>query len=202
MQHLVLDIGGVLFRGWPNEAFWGRWTARTGLARAAIEAVLSSSPEHRAAQVGRITADDAFAAAGARLGVTGPLLRALAEEAYLSDFNHDLAAAARRVRSAGAGVSALTNSLSPETEWRTRDGFDGLFDHIVSSFDVGAAKPDPAIFAALLARLGATASDVLFIDDLEGHVTAARALGFRAVHFRSTEQALGEVAEVFPAALP
>lgn len=199
MQHLVLDIGGVLYRGWPDEAFWDRWTARTGLAREAIEAVLASSPEHKAAQVGQMTADEAFAAAGERLGVDGPLLRALAEDAYLSDFNHVLAAAARRVRSTGVGVSALTNSLSPEAEWRTRDGFDGLFDHIVSSFDVRAAKPDPAIFSALLARIGAQASEVLFVDDLEGHVSAARALGFRAIHFRSTEQALAEIAAYFPA---
>lgn len=199
MRHLVLDIGGVLFRGWPDEAFWDRWTARTGLARDAIEAVLSSSPEHKAAQLGRMTADEAFAAAGRRLGVDGPLLRALAEDAYLSDFNSAVAAAARRLRASGVGVSALTNSLSPEREWRTRDGFDGLFDHIVSSFDVRAAKPDPAIFEALLARLGAQASDVLFVDDLEGHVTAARALGFPAIHFRSTDQALAEIAAYFPA---
>jgi len=198
MQHLVLDIGGVLYRGWPDEPFWDRWTARTGLARDAIEAVLSSSPEHKAAQVGRMSADEAFAAAGRRLGVDGPLLRALAEDAYLSDFNHALAAAVRRLRVAGVGVSALTNSLSPETEWRTRDGFDGLFDHIVSSFDVGAAKPDPAIFAALLARLGAKASDILFVDDVDGHVAAAQALGFSGVVFRSTDQALSEIAAHFP----
>ena len=69
MKHLVLDIGGVFYRGWPDEAFWTRWTARTGLAKETIVEVLSSSPEHRAAQVGKMTADEAFAAAGARLGI-------------------------------------------------------------------------------------------------------------------------------------
>ena len=31
MKHLVLDIGGVFYRGWPDEAFWDRWTARYGV---------------------------------------------------------------------------------------------------------------------------------------------------------------------------
>jgi putative hydrolase of the HAD superfamily len=199
-QHLVLDIGGVLYRGWPDEAFWDRWTARTGLTRASIEAVLSSSPEHRAAQVGRMSADEAFRRAGERLGVDGPLLRGLAEDAYLSEFNRTLAAAARQVRASGVGLSALTNSLSPEAEWRTRPGFEDLFDHIVSSHDVGCAKPEAAIFAALLDRLTATPQDVVFVDDAESHVTAARDLGFTALHFRSTGQILAELAQLYPTA--
>jgi hypothetical protein len=86
MKHLVLDIGGVFYRGWPDEAFWERWTTRTGLDRATIEDVLSRSPEHRAAQVGRMSADDAFAAAGARLGLAGSVMRALADQVAADSF--------------------------------------------------------------------------------------------------------------------
>jgi putative hydrolase of the HAD superfamily len=198
MRHLVLDIGGVFYRGWPDDAFWTRWSARTGLERGAVEAVLSSSPEHRDAQVGRISADEAFQRAGERLGLTGALMRAMAEEAYLSDFNDAFAAAVRGLKARGVPVSALTNSLSTEAQLQARPEFAGLFDHIVSSHDVGLAKPDPAIFLGLLDRLGAAAEDVVFVDDLPGHVEAARGAGLHAIHFQATAQALAEIAAYFP----
>jgi len=198
MRHLVLDIGGVFYRGWPDDAFWGRWSARTGLDRSAIETVLSKSPEHREAQVGRITADEAFRRAGERLGLTGALMREMAEEAYLSDFNDTVAEAVRGLRGRGVPVSALTNSLSTEAQLQARPEFAGLFDHVVSSCDVGLAKPDPAIFQALLDRLGAAPADVVFADDLIDHVKAARDAGFHAVHFQTTAQALAEISAYFP----
>ena len=197
MKHLILDIGGVFYRGWPDEAFWDRWTARTGLTKMVIVDVLSSSPEHRAAQVGKMTADAAFAAAGARLGLEGSVMRALAEDAYLSDFNHGIAAAVKRLRAAGVPVSALTNTLSTEAQIMARPEFEGVFDHVVSSHDVGLAKPDPAIFHAALDRLGAAAADAVFVDDLIGHVEAARSLGLTGVHFQTTEQALAELASIY-----
>lgn len=198
MKHLILDIGGVFYRGWPDETFWVRWTARTGLSKDVIVEVLSSSPEHRAAQVGRMTADEAFAAAGARLGLEGATVRALAEEAYLSDFNERMAGFVRGLRARGVTVSALTNTLSTEAELQSRPEFAGLFDVVVSSHDVGLAKPDPAIFRVALDRLGVGAAEAVFVDDLIGHVEAARALGFTGVHFQTTEQALEELAAIFP----
>jgi putative hydrolase of the HAD superfamily len=197
MRHLILDIGGVFYRGWPDEAFWARWTTRTGLERATIEDVLSKSPEHRAAQVGKMTADEAFAAAGARLGIEGSVMRAMAEDAYLSDFNDRMAEAVRALRAEGVPVSALTNTLSTEAQLQARPEFTGLFDQVISSHDVGAAKPDPAIFRVALERLGAAAADAVFVDDLIGHVEAARALGFTGVHFQTTDQALAELAAIY-----
>lgn len=200
MKHLVLDIGGVFYRGWPDEAFWTRWSSRLGLCRAEIEAVLSTSPEHRAAQIGLISADEAFRAAGARLGIDGPLLRTLAEEAYLSDFDEALAEAARLYRSCGVTVSALTNSLSPANEIAARPEFDGVFDHVVSSHDVGAAKPDAKIFEALLSLLDTSPTDAVFVDDLERHVAAAEEMGFTALLFRGAAPLLNELARLYPAA--
>lgn len=197
MKHLILDIGGVFYRGWPDAAFWDRWTAQTGLDRATIEDVLSKSPEHRAAQVGKMTADEAFAAAGARLGLEGSMVRALAEDAYLSDFNARMAAAVRALRADGVSVSALTNTLSTEAELQARPEFAGLFEHVISSHDVGLATPDAAIFQAALERLGASAAEAVFVDDLIGHVEAARALGFTGVHFQSTDQTLVELAAIY-----
>nr|WP_321512393.1 HAD family phosphatase [uncultured Hyphomonas sp.] len=62
------------------------------------------------------------------------------------------------------------------------------FRHTVVSGDIGLVKPDPAIFAHTLEKLGNPApGEVFFIDDSEKNIAAADALGFRTHHFRSAE---------------
>lgn len=58
----------------------------------------------------------------------------------------------------------------------------GAADHVdefVLSFEVGAVKPDPAIFTAALDRLGVAAADALMVGDSEEADGGARALGCR-----------------------
>jgi HAD superfamily hydrolase (TIGR01509 family) len=55
-------------------------------------------------------------------------------------------------------------------------------DGVVSSAEVGAAKPDPAPFARGLELAGARAEEALHVgDSLENDVAGARAAGVRAV---------------------
>ncbi len=61
----------------------------------------------------------------------------------------------------------------------------GLGDHVdavLTSAQTGAAKPDPAIFAAALAAVGVGAADAVHVgDSLEHDVAGARASGLRAI---------------------
>jgi putative hydrolase of the HAD superfamily len=62
-------------------------------------------------------------------------------------------------------------------------GLAALLDGIVISAEVGAAKPDPAIFAHALACAGTDASEALHVGDtVEADLAGARAAGIRAVH--------------------
>jgi glucose-1-phosphatase len=61
------------------------------------------------------------------------------------------------------------------------------FDPFLISCDLNLMKPSREIFEAALARLGAPAADVLFVDDVEANVLGARACGIEAVQFTSTE---------------
>jgi putative hydrolase of the HAD superfamily len=57
---------------------------------------------------------------------------------------------------------------------------DGAVDALALSFEVGAVKPEPAIFEAALTRLGVTASEAVYADDRPDLVRAARTLGLDA----------------------
>jgi HAD superfamily hydrolase (TIGR01509 family) len=99
------------------------------------------------------------------------------------------------LRTAGRPLYGLSN-WSAETFERIRGKFNFFesFEHIVLSGIVKVAKPDTAIYRALLDRSGLSAQACLFIDDAERNVSAARALGFDAVLFESPPQLRRELA--------
>ncbi len=72
-----------------------------------------------------------------------------------------------------------TNALHWEGVLRAFD-LTGLVDGAVLSFEVGAAKPDRAVFEAALARAGAPPEAVLYGDDRADYVAAAREFGLSA----------------------
>lgn len=60
----------------------------------------------------------------------------------------------------------------------------GLFDRLVLSCEVGAAKPEPAIFDAALAAAGHPPAACFFTDDKPEYVLAARRSGLDGETFR------------------
>jgi putative hydrolase of the HAD superfamily len=68
------------------------------------------------------------------------------------------------------------------------------FGHLLFSCQLKFAKPDPECYDRALARLGASAGEVIFIDDRSENVTAAAALGLRSVHFTSPDGTRAAVA--------
>lgn len=60
-------------------------------------------------------------------------------------------------------------------------GYRDHFDTCFFSCEIGAAKPSEEFFATVLARLGATTEEVVFVDDSAGHTRAARRLGIRSI---------------------
>ncbi len=62
------------------------------------------------------------------------------------------------------------------------------FDAIHHSAAVGAVKPDPSYFGAVLARTGFVAREVVLIDDSADNVVAALSAGWSAVRWRPGER--------------
>jgi epoxide hydrolase-like predicted phosphatase len=89
----------------------------------------------------------------------------------------------RELRASGLRIGLLSNS------WGTRFGYpqellDELFDDAVISAQVGMRKPEERIFRLSTERLGLAPAECVFVDDMEGNILAARALGFSVVHHR------------------
>jgi HAD superfamily hydrolase (TIGR01549 family) len=84
-----------------------------------------------------------------------------------------------------ARVAIVSNNLLEEQQQKIRlCGFDPYIDALVVSEETGMWKPDPAIFAIALERLGCDAADAVMVgDSWSADIEGARAAGIRAIWF-------------------
>ena len=89
-----------------------------------------------------------------------------------------------RLRRAGRPLYYLSNMPAPYALHLERaHAFVGWFTEGVISGRVGWIKPEPEIFGLAATRFGAAPGELLFIDDVEANVQAARAAGWSALRF-------------------
>jgi len=97
---------------------------------------------------------------------------------------------------AGVPLALLSNAPGELAEAISGLPVAAHFGHLLFSCQLRRAKPDPECYNRALARLGASAEDVIFIDDRSENVAAAAALGLRSVHFTSPGEARAAVARL------
>ena len=109
--------------------------------------------------------------------LTAALLDALAFSAY-----PDSAPALRALRAAGWALVVVSNWDVSLHERLAETGLAGLVDGAVASAELGAAKPDAAMFARGLALAGVEAGAAWHVgDDVAADVEGALAAGIRPV---------------------
>lgn len=89
----------------------------------------------------------------------------------------------REIRRHGVRTAIVTNNIREYGDaWRGMVPVDELFDVVVDSCEEGIRKPDPRIFMIALERLGIEFPErAVFLDDFDGNIGAARALGMHGI---------------------
>jgi putative hydrolase of the HAD superfamily len=180
---VLFDADGVLqFAGPLYEHFEQRYGWSAARLHAFFDHVFHERPEYD----GGLTGDgDLLAALRAALpewGWTG------SAEAFLRDWLTlgavpDPAALAlvATLRRHGVRCALASNQNAVRARFMDEElGYRELFDERFYSAALGYAKPDPAYFRSVLAVLGAEPGEVLFVDDSEANVDAARGCGLHA----------------------
>lgn len=194
IKAVVFDIGGVL-EVIDDSVFPGTWPARLGLTESEFGERLAGLGNP---VIGEVTWEELHAHWCARLG-----LHAEAGDEIASDFWRwyvgtldqslfDWFAAQRQLRKTGI----LSNSGPSARERERHHGFEEITDDIVYSHEVGLMKPDARVFALTAERLAVRPDEVLFLDDVEENVAAARAAGWHAVLHTSTPTSIAEMERV------
>lgn len=200
MKHLILDVGGVLV--YPSA---GNWSTPVRLAEALGERASDLDTERfdrarREAAVGWLDesqlVEDLDVEQALRLGY----LRALDErmgwglsedalQMLAADFTRNIARygfyddiAPWLNRWKGKYVLGILSDAMPSLPvFLDQYGILRLFDAAVFSTRVGAIKPDPRMYAAILDALQADPADCLFVDDRPCNLAGATRAGMRAV---------------------
>lgn len=195
---VVFDFGGV-FTGSPFLTLSRAVTERGVDAEAGLYEVFgdyardTDHPWHRLER-GEISFMDArgeiMDSSSATLGVQLDLIELFA--AFTSDANArpDMVELARTIGASGRTVGLLTNNLAEFNDgWRSLLPVDELFSQVVDSSREGMRKPDPAIYHLTQERLGVEdPASILFLDDAEGNIVAARDVGWYAVQVEDDYQ--------------
>jgi len=110
--------------------------------------------------------------------------------ANIFELNLSVLPIAAQLRQAGWPMGILSNTC--EIHWqhcmsRYRIVAEG-FQVYALSFHIHERKPDAAIYHAAADLAGCRPEDIFFVDDIAANVEGARAVGFDAVLFTSTEQ--------------
>jgi putative hydrolase of the HAD superfamily len=90
-----------------------------------------------------------------------------------------------------AGIkTAILSNMGDVNLAYMREHFDWLagFTYLTWSCELLTAKPDPAIYRHTLDKLGVTAHEAMFIDDIPANIAAARVLGIDGIVFTSVAQ--------------
>lgn len=192
---VVLDIGGV-HEVVDDGVFPGPAEARLGLAPGSIASGLAALPGD--AMLGEVTEDEIRAEWQRALGLDDEQVDGLVEDYwrwYVGTLDRPLLdwfAAQRPAR-----LTAILSNSGPGARERERHhGFEDVTDDIVYSHEVGVAKPDPAAYELTARRLGVEPHEVLFLDDVEANVDAARRAGWHAVLHRDTATSIAAMERV------
>ena len=194
-KFIYFDLGNVL-------VYFDHWIACRQMARVAgltaervWEVVFASDLEHRyeSGQIDDRGFYDAFCQATGTQPDYGQLLIAGSD---IFRLNHSLLPVVAQIDVAGYRLGILSNTSPAHWAWCTAGRFGIInlaFDRLALSYQIGACKPEPKIFAAAAELAGAQPEEIFFVDDMPENVAAARLAGFDAVEYTTTPLLVAEL---------
>ncbi len=193
------DIGSVLERIDPIEELHDRWRTRLAMTGPDVDAALASVDPDGLAETGGLTEAQYLGQYTAALGLSQAQRAEFTADLwdwYCGELDTGLVAYAASLRPR-VRTGILSNSADgARREEQARYGFEQLVDVIVYSHEAGVAKPDPRAFLLLCDELGVRPDELAFLDDVPGHIDAARALGIHGIVHVSTPASIAAIEDL------
>jgi glucose-1-phosphatase len=193
-RFIYFDLGMVLVN-FSVEQMLRQLAAVSGISPETVKDILFNKGLQKDYETGRISSAEFYELYCSHTG-TRPdydtLRRAAAEIFWL---NTSMLPIPAQLRQAGYRLGILSNTC--ECHWQycfdqyriIREGFDVY----ALSYRIGAIKPDPAIFRAAAELAGCPPDEIIFVDDIPGHVEGAKATGIDAILYKSAAQVASEL---------
>ena len=192
VKTIIFDLGGVIVP-FDFARAYERMEAWSGLVRQEIRARLTEGELAERFERGQVTPDQFRAALNQRLGTS--ISNGQFVEMWVSIFTPGQTLVAESLIASLAAryrVILLSNTTLTHFQWLSANTPHlRHMHHYVLSYAVGAAKPQPEIYAEAILRARCEAGECFFTDDVMKYVEGARAAGIDAEQFTG-EAALRE----------
>lgn len=93
-------------------------------------------------------------------------------------------------------IGLLSNVLKGGLEVRFTSDELSVFDAVVSSGDIGYAKPEAQAYEITAERLGVRLNECVMIDDREDYCSGAIGVGMQAIQYQSFDQLKSELGKL------
>ena len=189
------DFGGVVLSS-PFEAF-AAYERHLGIPEGFIRSVNATDPDTNAwarferSELDLEGFDAAFAAESAGLGHRVQGREVIARLA--GELRPAMLEAVRRCRTNGLVTGLLTNNVVALDGWAGDLELSNLFDVVVESAREGVRKPETAAYELALRRMGVTAAETVFLDDLGINLKPAKAMGMSTIKVVDPVEAVAEL---------
>ncbi len=94
-------------------------------------------------------------------------------------------------------LAIASNHISAIKIWLNKKGLLSYFHTVVISGEVGVGKPDPKFYEILVRELGEKPYEILFIDDNDANIDAAREFGLLVLQYNGTKDLITEIKSMF-----
>jgi putative hydrolase of the HAD superfamily len=189
IQHIFLDIGGVLINIHPDRCAQ-YWADSADLSLVEIKTAFSDEVHH-AYETGRLSDHEFFTTF--KEGLPHPCClkesdfwrgwqKLLGKETAVSDLMKPLS------KEYNIWLLSNTNPSHIRDEIDLRYQFPNHINGAIYSCDAGVRKPDRAIYDYALKTASAVPSKSLFIDDLKENIDMAQSLGWAGIHYENFDQ--------------
>ncbi len=92
-------------------------------------------------------------------------------------------------------IGILSNTEIPVVEFFQDQDF-SMFDEIIYSCLEGLRKPEKEIYLLSINRIGCKPDEIIFVDDREENVIAAKQLGIHGIQFLSSDQVKKDIESI------
>jgi putative hydrolase of the HAD superfamily len=208
IRAVVFDIGGILEivpeGGDPTRRFpdmFARWEMRLGLPPGEMDTRLTQMDERLSAagkdgSIGTCTEEEWLAELRLATEMDDTQMDAFMRDfwdVYCGGPNTELIEYFKGLRPRYRTALLSNSFVGARREEEARFGFAAITDLIVYSHEEGMSKPDPRIYERTWRRLGVQPQQIIFLDDVEPNILAARDCGIHAILFHDNAQAIAEI---------
>jgi putative hydrolase of the HAD superfamily len=193
IRTVLFDIGGVL-EITPATGWDAKWETALQLPPGTLDECLTNV--WHAGSIGAISEADVLQSIATTLKLDQTRLdRFMADlwDEYLGQPNTELATYFASLRPRYQTAILSNSFVGAREKEQERYQFGAICDQIIYSHEEGMRKPERRLFELTCERLGVQPAEIIFLDDAEPNITAAREFGMCAILFRDTAQAIADI---------